>query len=55
MIFKRLHSQDVYPGSGIGLANCKKVINLHGGKIWVNSSLNKGSTFSFTIPKVITL
>jgi signal transduction histidine kinase len=55
MIFKRLHSQDVYPGSGIGLANCKKVINLHSGKIWVNSSLNKGSTFSFTIPKVITL
>ncbi len=55
MIFKRLHSQDAYPGSGIGLANCKKVINLHGGKIWVDSSLSKGSTFCFTIPKVITL
>ena len=55
MIFKRLHNQDRYPGSGIGLANCKKVVNLHGGKIWADSSLNKGSTFCFTIPKVITL
>ncbi len=55
MIFKRLHSQDDYPGSGIGLANCKKVINLHGGKIWVESKINHGSRFSFTIPKVISI
>ncbi|MDF1692166.1 MAG: CHASE domain-containing protein [Zhongshania sp.] len=55
MIFKRLHSQDTYPGSGIGLANCKKVINLHGGKIWVDSALNQGCRFCFTIPKVISI
>ena len=51
LIFKRLHSQDDYPGSGIGLSKCKKVVALHGGKIWVSSKINEGSTFFFTLAK----
>jgi PAS domain S-box-containing protein len=50
-IFRRLHNQEDYPGTGLGLAVCRRIVHRHGGKIWVESEAGEGSIFLFTLPE----
>ena len=50
VIFQRLHGRDTYPGTGIGLALCRKIVEYHGGRMWLDTGYSPGARFCFTLP-----
>ena len=52
LIFQRLNERSVYPGTGIGLAMCRKIIDYFGGRIWLDTSVDEGARFCFTLPAI---